>query len=235
MNIWSSKNERRFLSDANWRLPEKWNKQAELDGTTARVFCASMGDLFEWKRGLTKQREKLWSLVEKTPSLNWLLLTKRPHLVARLVPWTSGWPANVWIGATVENQKWVDKRLPFLTALPTENVFLSCEPLLDEISLTPWLEQDVVSWVIAGGESGGNARPSEPHWFYALRDECVEWGVPFHFKQWGVWAPTSAVEGPIPRRRIDIGFSTPMGRYPKSISGRVLDGEIWDELPTALQ
>ena len=89
--------------------------------------------------------------------------TKRPHLAARLAPWDDGWPDNVWLGTTVEDQRWADKRLPKLSRIPATIRFLSCEPLLGPVELGPWLAHGDVHWVIAGGESGPRARPSDPH------------------------------------------------------------------------
>lgn len=232
LDVWSARKSRRFLSDAYWRQPHRWNDAATRNGRRAKVFCASMADVFEWKKGLSQWRERLWRVIEETPSLDWLLLTKRPHLVQRLAPWESDWPHNVWLGTTVENQRWVDKRLPHLGENPARIRFLSCEPLLDEIELDGWLEQKAVDWVIAGGESGPRARPSDPEWFYSLRDQCVAHGTPFHFKQWGDWAPIGTVESTTPRAILNDGsYSTPMGRFGKKVSGRVLSGRTWDGIP----
>lgn len=233
MDIWSHHTDRRFLSEANWRLPLKWNKRASEAGIKERVFCASMADVFEWKRGLSHQRTKLWGLIESTPSLIWLLLTKRPHLATRIVPWGTEWPSNVWIGTTVENQKWAEKRLPWLVDLPTGNRFLSCEPLLGEIVLENWLARGEIGWVIAGGESGPRARPTEPDWFYRLRDQCLKFDTPFHFKQWGNWSPVQSVKGPIPRRTLNEGYSVTLGRYPRKLVGRTLQGREWNDIPAS--
>lgn len=233
MDIWSHRMGRRFLSEANWKLPLIWNERAAKAGVKERVFCASMADVFEWKRGLSQERVKLWDLIESTPSLIWLLLTKRPHLVKRIVPWGTDWPSNVWIGTTVEDQKWTEKRLPYLVDLPTENRFLSCEPLLGEVSLKQWLATDEIEWVIAGGESGSHARPTEPDWFYGLRDQCMEFDTPFHFKQWGNWAPIQSTEGQIPKRILIDGYSVALGRYPRKLSGRTLQGREWNDVPAS--
>lgn len=236
LDIWSAGSPRRFLSDAYWDQPKRWNKAAEDTGTRARVFCASMADVFEWKKGLSPWRERLWSLIDDTPSLDWLLLTKRPHLVRRLAPWSDDWPDNVWLGATVEDQKWVGKRLPHLTANAAQVRFLSCEPLLGGICLEEWLAQGAVQWVIAGGESGPKARPSDPAWFLGVRDQCVTHGTAFHFKQWGDWAPLDAAGGAeVPRATLERGYSKPMGRFGKKISGRMLEGQTWDGLPAPPQ
>lgn len=231
LQVWNHRSSRRFLSEANWSLPLKWNAKAASSGVRARVFCASMGDVFEWKKELSPARRRLWLLIEETPHLAWLLLTKRPHLVGRMIPWGDDWPTNVWLGTTVENQKWLDKRLPHLEALPTENRFLSCEPLLGKIDLSQWLARGTIGWVIAGGESGSAARPTEPNWFYGLRDQCLTHDVPFHFKQWGNWAPVNSVGEHLPTTTLTIGFSTPMGRYAKKVSGRQLQGRYWDQVP----
>ena len=233
LDVWSSGKPRRFLSDAYWQQPHRWNRLARLTDQRARVFCASMADVFEWKKELTPWRHKLWQLIEETPHLDWLLLTKRPHLAMRLTPWNANWPRNVWLGATVENQKWVEKRLPHLESIPANIRFLSCEPLLGEVDLRLWLENNLIHWVIAGGESGSNARPSNPDWFLSLRDQCNAHNTPFHFKQWGDWAPTDAVAGNILPRSVSVDerFPAKIGRYGKKTSGRMLDGRTWDGLP----
>ena len=233
LDVWSTGKPRRFLSDAYWRQPHRWNAEAERSGRRARVFCASMADVFEWEKGLSSWRQRLWTLIDETRCLDWLLLTKRPHLVRRLTPWEDEWPDNVWIGTTVENQRWVDKRLPHLSDIPAHTRFLSCEPLLGQIDLDDWLERKAVHWVIAGGESGPKARPSDPLWFYMVRDQCIAHATPFHFKQWGDWAPLNALPGFLPRSVSDNGsYSTPMGRYGKKISGRSLDKTTWDGFPS---
>ena len=232
LDIWSAGKPRRFLSTAYWQQPHRWNREAEQNGLRARVFCASMADVFEWKKGLSPWREQLWTLIEDTPFLDWLLLTKRPHLVRRLVPWGDEWPENVWLGTTVENQRWADKRLPYLEESSAHVRFLSCEPLLDEVRLETWLDQKAIDWVIAGGESGPRARPTDPEWFYSLRDQCSAHATPFHFKQWGDWAPVDSVTGSLPRSILDDGsYSTAMGRFGKKISGRILSNRTWDEVP----
>ena len=232
-DIWTRAKPRRFLSDAYWQQPRRWNDQAVRNGHRARVFCASMADVFEWKRGLRPWRERLWYLIQETPNLDWLLLTKRPHLAIRLTPWGDDWPNNVWVGATVEDQRWADKRLPKLSSIPASIRFLSCEPLLGNVDLEPWLAQGDIQWVIAGGESGPRARPSDPTWFLNLLEQCRRHGVPFHFKQWGEWAPvTSQKTLPLSVHPGD-GFSTTLGRFGKKASGRDLAGQTWDGLPTA--
>jgi protein gp37 len=184
-----------------------------------------MADVFEDRRELDPWRAKLSTLISETPWLDWLFLTKRPDRAADLAPWGDAWPSNVWLGTTVETQAWAERRLPELVSVPAKVRFLSCEPLLAPLDLSSWLRPHV-HWVIAGGESGPRARPSDPDWFRALRDQCVAAGVPFHFKQWGNWAPA---EEPSQASRVIGG--TPLVRVTKKAAGRHLDGKTWDQLP----
>jgi protein gp37 len=189
-----------------------------------------MADVFEDRRDLDPWRERLGGLIAETPMLDWLLLTKRPDRAAALSPWQGAWPSNVWLGATVETQIWADRRIPALASVPARIRFLSCEPLLGPLNLSVWLKQKSVHWVIAGGESGRRARPSNPDWFRSLRDQCVEARVAFHFKQWGAWAPAEVGVRLTPRVA-GKAIRVPLIRLPKAKAGRVLDGQVWDQLP----
>lgn len=220
-SVWGAKADRRLLSDSHWKNPIRWNEISRQTGIRARVFCASMADVFEWKTGLSSLRDRLWSLIEQTPDLDWLLLTKRPHLVGRLTPWTDQWPENVWLGTTVETQKFAEKRMHHLLSIPAKVRFLSCEPLLGPIDLSKWIAE--VHWIIAGGESGPGARQSHPDWFRSLRDQCTNADVGFHFKQWGDWFPIE-----------DSPENVQFERRGKKRSGRRLDGRTWDGLPVGI-
>ena len=127
---------RRRTSAAKWREPIRWNSLAAIRGIRPRVFCASLADAFDnqWE---PQWRADLWALIAKTPQLDWLLLTKRPQNIAKMLPdgWGDGWP-NVWLGTTVENQAEADRRIPLLLAVPARVHFLSCEPLLGMVDLT---------------------------------------------------------------------------------------------------
>lgn len=296
---WGPSGTRVLTSDANWAKPLAWNREAEKTGTRAKVFCASLADVFEnWQgpikdsRGLLGHvfddgewgfgpdgadgtnnyrggsnvsmltmndvRDRLFRLIDSTPYLDWLLLTKRPDNVPLM------WPIhpsgrhqegmsfadayrrdNVWLGVSVENQEYADKRIPELLKCRELSpvLFLSCEPVVGQINLPgdvhcPYCEggicdpetgvvecetcdgsgvrNDVLEfgfdWVIAGGESGPNARPADPEWFRSLRDQCKTAGVPFHFKQWGEFD----------EHQVKVG---------KKNAGRLLDGETHDGLP----
>jgi protein gp37 len=186
-----------------------------------------MADVFEDRRDLDAARARLWQVIETTPNLDWLLLTKRPELAPRLAPWGRSWPFNVWLGTTIETQLWAQRRLPHLAAVQARVRFVSCEPLLGPLDLSAWLG-NTLDWVIAGGESGAKARKSEPAWFRLLRDQCVQAHVPFHFKQWGNWTPVASTSdrtttGKPPQRALM--------RTSKAAAGRELDGRTWNGLP----
>lgn len=135
---WGPQGKRVRTSEAYWKKPLAWNKQAEREGRRFRVFCASLADVFERKEELDPWRWQLWHLIVQTPHLDWLLLTKRPENVNYMVPWGSEaypWPENVWIGTSVESQEWADKRIPELLKVPAVVRFLSVEPLLGPVDL----------------------------------------------------------------------------------------------------
>jgi protein gp37 len=210
-DLWGKGAERRFFGDKHWAEPLKWNRQAEAEGRRHRVFCASMADVFENRPDLDEHRARLWALIDETPWLDWQLLTKRPENVGYLMParWEFvGWPPNVWLGTTVEDQVRADERVPVLCRFPAAVRFLSCEPLIGPVTLDHWLVrcrhdwanpeaprvhgecepggiQPGVDWVIVGGESGPGARPMLPVWALSLLRQCDAAGVPAFFKQAG--------------------------------------------------
>ncbi|NIE81455.1 DUF5131 family protein [Asaia sp. As-1742] len=222
--------ERRFFSDRHWREPLAWNAQAVRMGERPRVFCASMADVFEDRRDLDASRRRLWELIDATPQLDWLLLTKRPEHILSMVPWGEIWPGNVWCGVTIEDRERAALRLPHLGRIPACVRFISAEPLLGALDLSPWLGT-TIDWVIAGGESGAKARPPNPAWFRTLRDQCRDANVAFHFKQWGEWAPGDASDVASLRAAAPV-CDLPVIRLGKKASGRALDGQEWNGLPT---
>lgn len=232
-DLWGARAERRFFSDAHWQEPRRWNAAAERLGVRQRVFCASMSDVFEPRRDLDAARERLWRLISETTALDWLLLTKRPDRVERAVPWGDDWPVNVWLGVTAENQLWAQKRIPLLIDIPAKIRFLSCEPLISALDLSPWLAG--INWVIAGGESGHKARPMNPDWVRAIRDQCKKESVPFHFKQWGNWRPAVPAT-PASAKSVSVdsarGGKIKLVRLTKRAAGRDLDGRTWNDFPS---
>ncbi len=215
-DVFGPRKPRRTFGESYWQEPLKWNRQAILTEARARVFCASMADVFEDNASVEAEREKLWSLIDETPMLDWLLLTKRPQNMLRFVPWMGDWPTNVWAMTSVENQEQAVNRISVLLEVPALVHGLSVEPLIGPVNLGPWLES--IQWVIVGGESGQGARQMQVEWVTHLRDQCVEAGVPFFFKQWGEWIHQENSE-------------TAMKRVGKKAAGRELDGRTWDQIP----
>lgn len=186
LKLWGPTNERRFFGDKHWAEPLKWNRDAERSGERRRVFCASMADVLDDRPELVDPRARLQSLIIDTPWLVWLLLTKRPQNALRLlsedfIP-MGVWPANVWLGTTVEDQTRARERIPHLRDTDAPVRFLSCEPLLGPVTLSP-VELAGVHWVIVGSESGPGARPMAIEWARSLVNQCVDAGVPVHVKQ----------------------------------------------------
>ena len=113
------------------------------------------------------------------------IITKRILRFYESLPddWGDGYP-NVTIAVTCENQKRADERLPYFLSLPIAHKEIICEPLLDEIDLSPYLSPNIEG-VTVGGESGEKARVCDFDWVLTIRDACFSAGVPFVFKQTG--------------------------------------------------
>ncbi|MFM0243848.1 phage Gp37/Gp68 family protein [Paraburkholderia sediminicola] len=229
---WGPGAPRRRTSPANWRKPIQWNAQHEAffaeHGRRQRVFCASLADVFD-NAVDPSWRADLFDMIERTPNLDWLLLTKRIGNVMAMVSETAQYQfdldrlerprlhENIWLGATIVNQEEADRDIPKLLAVPAAKRFLSMEPLLGPVDLErpmpgpdldqgggasicqPWMIQGGIDWVIVGGESGASARPMHPDWARDIRDQCEAAGVAYLFKQWGEWAPGENCGGPLTR------------------------------------
>ncbi len=157
----------------------------------------------------------------------------------------SQWPPpNIWMGTSVEDNKRLHSRAKYLLQTNAAVRFLSCEPLLGGLDFN-WRYTDKLlgelDWVIVGGESGPGARPMHPRWVRSIRDQCLEAGVPFMFKQWGAWSPEEVgglqanLEELKPNQCVAAGDGETnfirFTRVGKKAAGRELDGRIWDEYP----
>lgn len=194
---WGVQGKRIRTSAANWKKPLEWNRQAEHEGRRYRVFCASLADVFEHKPDQHKEMEQwrfdLFRLIDDTPKLDWLLLTKRPENVMDMLrhDWADQLPSNVWIGTSVENQERADKRIPELLKIKAAGYFLSMEPLLGAVDFrkVPGFNRIGLNlsrwWVIVGGESGANARPMHMEWARDIVEQCKNANVPVFVKQMG--------------------------------------------------
>jgi protein gp37 len=175
------------------------------------IFVNSMSDLFH-KDVPDSFVDQVFDTMASADWHTFQVLTKRSQ---RFAEWSknrgrSRWPRNVWAGVSVESQDYV-WRIDNLLQVPADIRFLSIEPMLGPIRLKKSALRQI-KWVIVGGESGPQARPMSPDWARDVRDQCLEAGVPFFFKQWGVYDSHG-------RRRS------------KKASGRVLDGRTWNEMP----
>lgn len=212
------------LADAGWRAPLTWNRAAEKSGERYRVFCASLADVFEDWDGpildhngcqlyvldgvigdfphtgrdatLDDLRRDLFKLIDATPNLDWLLLTKRPENVRRMWPCkqcggTGDAPIhwmhrpNVWLGTSVSDQataeEWVPKLLECRDLSPV--LFVSAEPLVGRIRMRV---RDI-DWLIVGGESGAGARRCEIEWVRSLVRQAKDSAVSVFVKQLGAF------------------------------------------------
>lgn len=249
---WGPGGTRQRTSDGNWRKPLQWNRQAQKDGIRRKVFCASLADIFEDRPELIPWRNDLFALIEQTPNLDWLLLTKRPENIMGMLPdpWlyrcssteerVNRIPPNVWLGTSVEDQANADKRIEHLVNVPARIRFLSCEPLLGPLDLTSigcfafngsvLKLPTLIHWIIVGGESGKRARPMHPDWARAIRDQCVSASVPFFYKQWGEWAPGSHEAHGTHWDYVGKDKFA-MKKVGKHAAGRLLDSVEWSEFP----
>ena len=169
--------------------------------TSRMIFVCSMSDLFHEDVPDYFIKE-VFRVMNDAAMHTFQVLTKRAERLAEFadkVRWTN----NIWAGVTVESEKYL-YRINYLKKVPATVKFLSMEPLLGPV---PGLRKVIkgINWVIVGGESGPNSRPMKAEWVREIRDICLEFGVPFFFKQWG-------------------GIN-------KKKNGRLLDGKEYNETP----
>jgi protein gp37 len=268
LGVWGPRGTRVIAAESYWRQPLAWNAAARAAGERHRVFCASLADVFEGDdtmpaesvRPVRDARARLFNLIDATPFLDWLLVTKRPENIRGM--WPGGYMnpppmgptltrrPNVWLLTSVEDQPSADKRIPELLKCRdlAAVLGLSIEPLLGPVDLTRAKPRNVpawwqgnrnplsrIDWVIVGGESGHHARPMHPEWPRGLRDQCQAAGVPFFFKQWGDWRHGYSRNPSC--RLVRAGLHDVqtdcvwMEKVGKDIAGRQLDGRTWDEFP----
>ena len=199
MAEWGSGKPRKLTSTNNWKQPNIWNREAKVKNTRYRVFCASLADLFDNEAPQT-WRSWLFKLIQDTPHLDWIIITKRIGNVTEMLPadWGMGYP-NVWLMATICNQDEASRDIPKLLKTPAAIHGISAEPLLGPLEITHWTKrwqephsgggwtshETILDWVIVGGESGPGARHMQPSWAEVIAEECNATHTPFFFKQWG--------------------------------------------------
>lgn len=229
LGIWGVNGIRVLAKQQLWDEPHHWNKRAKERGKHAHVFAYSLGDMGEMpvkelradaklhgyepteeqienaernQQVCDEARRKLFALVEETPFLDWLLLTKRIEEIVDQVPkrWLTEPPLNWWQGTSVSIQPDVDFRLAKLIEVPAAVRFVSAEPLLEKINIAQFLDNERASriggvmaesigrrvdWVICGGESSSSAREFEVSAMESLVNQCAEHGVAIFNKQLG--------------------------------------------------
>lgn len=220
--------------------PDKCNCREHLIPTRQRVFCLSLGDVFD-NEVPPEWRDRLFAVIRATPNLDYQLLTKRVGNVSQMVAAAGGWPQNASLGITVVNQREADRDIPKAIAVKAKleipRLFLSLEPLLSAVNIRRWLGVSAstamqvggaheglrraspevpsagIDLVIVGGESGKLARAMHPYWAQDLRDQCTASGTPFMFKQWGEWKHMPE------RAHFKEAFSQPWQRLESGIAG----------------
>lgn len=179
---WGPHGERKRTSEANWKKPRQWNKAAKDAGRRPRVFCSSLADVFD-NQVEESWRIDLFDLIGDTEHLDWLLLTKRPENIRKMLPtnWNVADYYNVWLGTTCEDQPAYDRRWPILDDIPAAVHFISYEPAIGPLRLHNGPQQP--DWLICGGESGPGARMMELDWAADIKADCERAGVYFFMKQ----------------------------------------------------
>lgn len=227
---WGPNGTRQIKAESGWKDPIRWNRAAVAAGERRRVFCASLADVFEGRETMPDNaweavetaRQRLFAVIDQTPDLDWLLLTKRPENIRKMWPLLAdkrtifpGCPgplgepqpcmvegarrANVWLGTSISDQNTAAKALPKLIGCRNlaPVLFLSAEPLLGPIEFSDVTKRsDVIQqlgkralsgidWVIAGGESGPDARPCDPKWIRSIVKQCKAANARCFVKQLG--------------------------------------------------
>lgn len=171
------------------------------------IFVCSMSDLFHEDTSF-EEINAVFSVMRDCDQHIYIVPTKRPERMVEFYNWKSSWGVpwvpknNVWLGVSAENQQTANERIPQLLKIHAAVRFVSVEPMLGPVDISMWMAtgwteppyDDVINWVICGGESGHNARPMHTDWARSLRDQCQKAGVPFFFKQWGQLYPACQLQ-----------------------------------------
>jgi protein gp37 len=212
-----------------WKIPQ-------------RIFVCSMGDIFH----ADVKWEWVWQVMQviyDNPQHIFMLLTKRPLTMYNFFDCAPRMPDNLWLGATIEHEKYLQERATILNLTRARVKFVSFEPALSRMDIYNYLGPDKINWVIAGGETGFEARPVHPDWFRLVREQCQTAQIPFFFKGWGEWSPAEkflhdsrsqfvAIDGRIQNEETkDITYSALMTKIGKKKAGYKLDGKQYHELP----
>jgi len=230
--IWGN-HPRRRTTTSYWNGPLVWNRRAAefqaTFGRRQRVFCASLADVFD-NQVDPKWRFELFELIRTCDQLDWLLLTKRPQNIRKMLPrdWGSGY-ANVWLGTTAEDQQAYQQRVSHLLDLPARVRFVSYEPALGSLGEIS-IDGREPDWIIFGGESGVRAdlsRATQPQWARDVIGQCRRAHVAFFLKQWGNYNNNPLV---VEQGR-SIEEATAVDPQQNGKGGGLLDGKFWRQFP----
>jgi protein gp37 len=162
------------LHQSSLRYPVKWKKPQ-------RIFVNSMSDLFHEQIPFSFIQD-VFTVMNQANWHCFQVLTKRAERLSEVANLLN-WRDNIWAGVTVENNDYID-RIDLLRNTPAKIKFISFEPLIGSIGTVDLFGID---WVIVGGESGPHSRKIDEEWVIEIRDQCLQMGIPFFFKQWGGW------------------------------------------------
>lgn len=172
-------------------------------------FVNSMSDLFHEDVPFD-YIDRIFETISQASHHTFQILTKRADRMAEYFNGKSA-PSNTWLGVSVEDRQYGIPRIDHLRQINATIRFLSVEPLLEDIGK---IDLTNIHWVIVGGESGPKARPMKQDWVDIIQEQCKETNVAFFFKQWGGWGADGK-------------------KRAKKQNGRMLNGRIWNEMPSS--
>ena len=174
-------------------------------------FVNSMSDIFHENMPI-EYLNKIFEVIEQTPQHTYQILTKRADKMSDYLS-KREIPKNIWLGVTVENQKEGLPRINKLRDLKASVLFLSVEPLLEDLGK---INLKNINWVIVGGESGNRARPMEKEWVVNIKQQCEKEDIAFFFKQWGTWGADKVKRN-------------------KKLNGKEINGKVWQQYPEVIE
>ena len=190
-------------------VPQRLNDPLKRKKPTV-YFVNSMSDIFHEDMP-EDYLNKIFEVIRQTPLHTYQILTKRADRMFRYLS-NKEIPENIWLGVTVENKKEGVPRIDKLRKLKASVLFLSIEPLLEDLGQ---INLEYIDWVIVGGESGHKARPMEKEWVLNIKQQCEENDIAFFFKQWGTWGADKVKRN-------------------KKTNGKEIDGKIWQQYPETI-
>lgn len=191
-------------------VPERLNEPLKRKKPTV-YFVNSMSDLFH-KDMPPDYLNKIFDVINKTPYHTYQILTKRADKMYEYFK-DKHIPDNIWLGVTVENKKEGLPRIDYLRKLKAQVLFLSIEPLLEDLGK---IDMTNINWVIVGGESGPKARPMDKKWVLNIKEQCQMQNIAFFFKQWGTWGADRIKRN-------------------KKTNGKEIEGKIYQDFPEIIK